>query len=111
MTTCVYERGFILRELINDKLYVIYILGGGGIWLISHLERLTLSATVGANAKSTIKNKQKRTIARMQKSAGVVVIRARDRDTLRKLYSVLGALVKENKPVNASTLSSQSAVS
>ena len=28
VTTCVYELGFILRELINDKLYVIYILGG-----------------------------------------------------------------------------------
>lgn len=66
---------------------------------------------MGANAKSTIKNEQNRTIARMQKSAGGVVIRARDRDALRKLYSVLGALVKENKPVNASTLSSQSAVS
>ena len=40
----------------------------------------------------------------------MVVIRARDRDVLRKLYSVLRALVKENKPVNASALSSQSAV-
>lgn len=65
---------------------------------------------MGANAKSTIKNEQNRTIARMQKFASVVIISARDRGVLRKLYSVLRALVKENKPVNASTLSSQSAV-